>query len=202
MKKFFLLSFAWVGFIGCTDSSVARWNDARVEQWFSETPWATELAMKPDSALDKRQMAEQISANPDAWNRAFDFLKNSDFKALAPGTYPLGEDGTYATVTDYPTKDSAVFEAHRNFIDIQYVAQGREYIDMAPFGEISVYVQAYDPERDIAFFEKQDFVRRIADSTHYWVLFPSDAHRPSLSVASGDSVRKIVVKIPFVQLPE
>lgn len=197
MKNAGLISIILFLFVGCSETPVSRWDDTQVEQWFSQSPWSTELSILPDSAIDKRQMAEQILTNPEDWTLALDFLKNSDFKALAPGTYPLSENGTYATVTDYPTKDSAVFEAHRKYIDIQYVARGREYIDIAPLGEVAVYVQDYDPERDIAFFEKTDFVRGMADSTHYWVLFPSDAHRPSLAVTPGDSVRKIVVKIPY-----
>ncbi len=108
----------------------------------------------------------------------------------------MSDDGTFVTVTDYFTKDSAHFEAHRKYIDIQYVANGQEYILITPL-DGKTEVTPYDEKKDIELFDKDRYPRHLANKDNFLVLFPEDGHKPCIKVNGDDSVRKIVIKIPF-----
>lgn len=134
------------------------------------------------------------------WKTALDFLRNTDFENIGQGTYELNANGVYATVTYYMTKDSALFEAHRRYIDIQYLAKGKEIIEI---GDIKDKIPAvdYDSLKDIEFFTMRKYEKIVADSSSYLVLFPEDAHRPCMKIGEKQNVRKVVVKIPYMRTP-
>jgi YhcH/YjgK/YiaL family protein len=164
----------------------------------SSSAWNGELPFKPDTGIDAREFVRQNVVNRPAWEAAFDFLQKNDLAALPPGRYDLPAEGVYATVSDYPAKerDSCRYEAHRKYIDIQYVAGGAEYIELLPLRLISEE-QRYDEEKDILFFEdKTQGEMLYADKNRFFVFFPEDAHKPCLKADWGGTVRKIVVKIP------
>jgi len=121
---------------------------------------------------------------------------------MAPGKYDLTTDGVYATVSDYITKDidTVFYEVHRKYIDIQYVVSGREYIAITTLENIDSVKQVYDEVNDIEFFQKTDDRFVLADSTKFFVFFPSDPHKPCLKVDENSKVRKIVVKIPIKEI--
>lgn len=189
---------------GCGDlksrimNAVKNWSGERVEEWFRTSGWGA-LAAGPAGHIDKRQAAVQAHANPAEWNAALKFLRDTDFAGAEPGKYPLSGGGTYATVSEYLTRESAPFEAHRKFIDIQFIVSGREYIDVAPLGAMSVVRDDYNPEKDIMFFTVSGYERRLADSGRFLILFPGDAHRPCMSVEKAEPVKKVVVKVPFAE---
>ncbi len=200
MKKCVLIVTALLlcgAFIQCGPSDVSGWSEERAERWLARSAWGTGLEMLPDSSIDARTMAAQVMADPDAWAAAFKFLQQTDLLTIKEGVYSLTEEGVYATVTDYTTRDSARFEAHRAFIDIQYVPSGREGIDFSPLDEEVAAATEYDARRDILFFDCDEFIRLKADSTRFFVFFPTDAHRPCMSLGRKGPARKIVVKIPW-----
>lgn len=182
----------------CTQKNVRDWDDAKIEKWLADSRWITELGIAPDSTMDQRQFVEQNLLNPQSWEAAYAFLAKGGFDTMATGKYELLNDGTFATVADYMTKDSAQFEAHKKYIDIQYVSSGREYILKSSLEKMTPSI-AYDNQNDIEFFSAQEYVPVYADSTRIIVLFPSDGHKPCMKVDTNGNVRKVVVKIPYVE---
>jgi len=177
--------------------NVEEWSDREIETWFAESRWNKELPMKPDTSINKRLFAEQNILNPASWQAALKFLKESDFNSMKPGRYELADDGTYANIDEYLTKDTAHFEAHRKFIDIQYLAKGKEYIYVTPVdNKRNREVTPYDETKDITFFDEDNYTKHLLSSENFLVLFPSDGHKPCMKVDSNEVVRKVVVKIP------
>lgn len=149
-------------------------------------------------ATDVRQLEQQIKANPSEWRAAAEFLTGNDLSSIGLGRHELTAAGTYANVQEYETKDSANYEAHREYIDIQVVVSGREQIIVSRLEDLSDCVQEYDPDADIEFFATSANPRSVpADSSHWVVLFPSDGHKPCITLDQPSAMRKIVVKIPF-----
>lgn len=187
----------------CNNNSkdINKWTDEQVNEWFQSSVWSTQLEIKPDESIEscKRQFVKENLVNPKAWKAAYDFLKDNDLKNLPDGRYELSDDGTYATVTEYMTKEpeTAKYEAHRKYIDIQYVAAGEEYIEVLPLQMIDEE-QNYDENADILFFESETQGDKLyADSTRFFVFFPTDVHKPCLKIGTSRIVKKIVVKIPL-----
>lgn len=166
----------------------------------SSPNWETGLPMKMDESTDKQTFAAQTTANPEEWEAAWDFLKNNKLSELDTGRYELTKGGTYATVSIYQTKEpgTARYEAHRRYIDIQYVASGREYIEITPVQKLEKGTP-FDTKADIQFFDDEEKgEKRLADPTRYFVFFPADAHKPCLHANdTPTTVRKVVVKIPW-----
>lgn len=158
-----------------------------------------EMACKPDASVNMQQFEEQLSKNVDAWQAALDFMKKEDLSTLENGRYDLS-GGTYIAVSGYDTKDpeKAKYEVHRKYIDIQYVPEGEEYIEVLPMSHFKEE-QNYNAEKDIIFFEENPPGTKLyADKEHFFIFFPDEAHKPGLKINTSAKVKKIVVKIPFV----
>lgn len=173
-------------------------TDRDYSEWFKRSKWSN-ITIQPDLNINLQMLVEQNNLNPNDWQIALRFLSESDFNSMNTGRYDLGGE-VYSTITDYFTKeiDTVYYEAHRKYIDIQYVSKGREYIGLTSLNNITSVIQPYDEEKDIEFFHKSDDNLLLADPTRYFVFFPTDGHKPCVKVASSDKVRKVVIKIPYL----
>ena len=61
---------------------------------------------------------------------ALNFLKNTDFSSIHPGTYQTSEDDFFYIISDYKTKrvQDGKLEGHEKYLDIQSVILGDELI--------------------------------------------------------------------------
>lgn len=129
---------------------------------------------------------------------AFAFIERAVKEALPVGKYELDGKALYAMVQEYDTKapNDARFEAHKNYIDIQYIIDGVEEIDVVDITRAELETP-YDPERDVAFYKATDrATKSVYESGDYGIFFPHDVHCPAKMVGNTPSkVRKIVVKI-------
>jgi len=156
------------------------------------------LPMKPHSSVNQQEFARQYKAYPALWNKAFEFLRTTNLQSLAVGKYPLAGDSLYVAVTHAPDKafDSTKWESHRKYIDLQYIAVGKEKMGVANVSTAKV-VMPYNEKRDVANYEAEgEFY--VADPAQFFLFFPQDAHRPSIKV-DEESVHKVVVKILAAQ---
>ena len=124
------------------------------------------------------------------------FLETRDFSKMQPGRYDIEGDACYALVQDYETKPrppQAGWEAHRKYVDIQYVVSGIERIGYANLEDMRVSA-AYDESKDALFLEgKGDFL--LVRAGTFLIFGPQDAHMPGLAEVDPSPVRKVVVKV-------
>lgn len=127
------------------------------------------------------------------------YLKNTDFSAMENGKYEIKEGKAYAIIQDYDTKPEVEgkFEAHKKFIDIQFIIEGEEKIFVGKQEEFEEAIP-YDEEKDILFLTpkaeaKIEAVKLIAGE--YLILTPKDIHMPSITAESISHVKKVVLKI-------
>lgn len=143
----------------------------------------------------------QQSALPASLQTAIAFLKQHGNDPIELGRFeiPDSEIGGFSQAYQTETaSDSLRYEAHRNFIDVQYLVSGSEIMKWLPIDEIDV-TQAYAEEGDCLLGvsktgEHGDIPLRAGQ---VMILYPSDAHAPGVADASGPSdVTKLVIKIP------
>ena len=128
--------------------------------------------------------------------RGLEWLKANDLHKLADGRYYIDGEAMYANVETYETRTEADFEAHRRYVDIQYMIRGREYIGVAPYGKCETVVKPYNSERDIEFLrcaEGEGY--QLLNEGEFLILYPEDAHKPSMMVDKKCTVKKVVVKV-------
>ena len=126
----------------------------------------------------------------------FEFIGKTDFEKTAPGRYPFKGD-VYYMVQSYETKPESegFFEAHRKFIDLQYIVSGRE---RHGFAHLPVLKQKdpYNGEKAFASYEGKGS-SLVLDKGYFAIYFPEDAHMPNLRAGSAaEKTIKAVFKIP------
>ena len=102
-----------------------------------------------------------------------------------------------AIVSEYETKsvNENGFEAHKKYIDIQYVLQGREMVCCLPLDQLQL-TTPYKEENDVALYAActQPLEMTIGEG-RFAVFFPQDGHMPSLCLEHPEVVKKVVVKV-------
>ena len=191
-----LISF--FGFIGSkTDSDPAAWSNKKIDAWFAKNEWSAGWTVTPDASINKRKLAISYFKNKARWQKAFNFLKNTDLTRLDLKRYDIDGDRLFATVSEYISKNEETtnFEAHRNYIDIQYVISGKEVMNIAPLTSVKEVLTPYDTTKDIEFVTVTKIVNYKASPSNFFIFFPGDAHRPGLKDGVNSPVRKVVVKL-------
>ena len=128
---------------------------------------------------------------------AFDYLLDTDLKSLNTGKYVIEEDKIFAVCMEYDTKPIALSknEAHRKYIDVQYIVSGVENMYVSGLEKLKID-EEYDYEKDAAFYEKKYDCILTAEEENFAVFFPEDAHMPGVDAYNGSkNVKKVVVKV-------
>lgn len=120
------------------------------------------------------------------------YLSSTDFVNVEDGRHEL-TDYMYANIQTYQTKEDALFEAHRDYIDIQYIISGEEKIGVTDYSNCTEAI-AYEKEKDIEFLNGEGEYYPLKEG-EYMILYPQDAHKPSISLNNQSTVRKVVVKV-------
>ncbi|MGC8804228.1 MAG: YhcH/YjgK/YiaL family protein [Bacteroidales bacterium] len=103
--------------------------------------------------------------------------------------------GIYASIGEYYTKPAGElrWEAHRKYLDIQYLVWGEERIGYAA-GEGFQCIEPYDAEKDIAFYIGKGYELPLGNG-YFVVLFPGEYHMPGIMSHTPTHVRKVVIKV-------
>ena len=193
-----LLMEAFFGSKGCLAQLDSVWTLKKSEQWCKSRVWAEGLKLNVFSGVNVVEFAIQFNKNKPLWNKAFDYLKNTKFDTCKAGKYYLMGDLVYVTVTDNKPKpfDATKWEAHKKYIDIQYIVKGKEKMGVAPFA-LATELEPYNDKKDVGFYSipEKDCKYYIARPDSLFIFFPSDAHRPNIRIDGYDSDKKIVIKI-------
>lgn len=116
---------------------------------------------------------------------------------LTPGRHEL-EGDSYYNVDIYTAKDPAIcrYEAHKKYIDIQYMVEGEELIYVTDIDNLQVS-EPYSEEKDVMFFTGgEDIKPEIMTSGKYLIFNTQDGHKPSVRVGeTGSEVKKVVFKV-------
>ncbi len=128
------------------------------------------------------------------FQRAFDYIRDTDLYALAPGRYNIVGDELIAIVehVEGRTREMARLECHRAYIDIQLVLDGDETMGWKPIADCYNPVGEFSVEKDIQFYIDAPVSWIAVPPDHYCIFFPEDAHAPL--VGSGQ-VRKVIFKV-------
>jgi DNA sulfur modification protein DndE len=152
------------------------------------------LPLKPHNSINQKEFDRQYRANKPLWDKTFEFLRTTDLGKLEKGDYPLAGDSAVVKVTYGPAREEkdAKWEAHKKFIDVQLVGEGKEKIGVAEVSKATI-VTPYNDSKDVANYEAVGCYY-VAEPGTFFIFFPSDAHRPGIKL-DNNNVRKIVVKI-------
>ena len=175
----------------------SKWTTDQVNKWFEKGDWHKAWTVVPDQSINKAELAKAYFKNSERWDKAFNFLKNNDLTKIELKRYDIDGDNLYIMISEYNSKnpETARFEAHKKYIDIQYVVKGNELMGMAPMTSQDSILQKYDASKDIEFLSVKKGVMFQADPSKFFIFFPTDAHMPGIKDKTNSPVRKAVVKL-------
>jgi biofilm protein TabA len=148
-----------------------------------------------------KQLRAQIALTPNM-RKALDFLEHApaaEFAGLPDGKIDIDGDKVFALVQSYKTAaagDPVVFEVHRQYIDVQYVAAGDEVMAWASTEGLPATAE-YEAAKEAWFAAKplaETTLLRLA-AGELAIFYPTDAHAPRLAAGEPAPVKKIVVKV-------
>ena len=166
-------------------------NEDRIPNWYNSNVWLNGLKLQPHKTINTVEFEKQYKAHKLWWDKAFKYLKETNFADIKPGNYPIDGENVFAKVTESPLRDKSKkggWESHPDYADIHYVLNGKENIGLVtiPIG--------YDVRKDsLQYSEKARFY--TADTGVFFIIFSQDAHRPHLKVDGYDVVKKLVIKV-------
>ena len=145
--------------------------------------------------LDTIENFKNYAAIKPEIKKSLEFLCKGDFRETKPGNYDL-EDGVYYMVQEIQSRpeEGVFFEAHRKYIDIQFVISGDDVHGYAPLSSLKIR-DSYDQEKDIAFYDGTGSTFCLKPGS-FAIYFPHDAHKPNLTINEPAPLKKIVVKVP------
>lgn len=144
--------------------------------------------------LDDLQNADRYVALHPAFAAAFAYLRSTDLAKLSPGRHEIEGDRLFVIAGEDPGRGrtGARLEAHRRYIDIQYVISGDEEMGWRALADCHSLTDPYSETRDIEFYSDAPASWFAVPPGMFVVFFPNDVHAP---LAGSGTLRKAVVKV-------
>lgn len=131
--------------------------------------------------------------------KAIEYLGSTDFTHVENGQYELDGKKMISIVQRYKTRldDVAIWESHRKYIDVQFMAYGGERVGIAELATAPAVSTPYTEERDVIFYEPGTKYFDAPMGT-FMIFYPEDIHAPCLARGNPpkpEDVVKVVVKV-------
>ena len=107
-------------------------------------------------------------------------------------TYPLSDGNRFFGAVG-STKAPDVAEAHRKYLDIQYIVKGKEVVGWADLADCQLQGE-FNEDKDIGMYEGSFEYFTINEGMCY-VVFPEDVHMPGRHLDVPNDFVKVVVKL-------
>ena len=136
---------------------------------------------------------KELSANI---KRTINYIKATDFTKMKLGKHEIDEY-IFALVNKYETQENSlnILEAHKKYIDFQYILQGREIIEHEFLNNQRIHKE-YNEENDYSLYYSTEEKNKIKFSEGMFsILFPDDLHMPGIINKESSEIFKIVFKI-------
>ena len=104
-------------------------------------------------------------------------------------------DGVYATRFTYETvpAEESFFEAHKKYLDIHIMVEGREGVEIAPPEALAEFDRV--EANDFYAYRGEGDYKLILSPGDFLVVFPGDAHRIKMQLDGPKTVSKVVFKV-------
>ena len=147
--------------------------------------------------FDTLQNARQYYCLGRLYQRAFEWLKETDVCALEPGRYEIEGQDLFALVQEYETRtvDECEMETHHDFIDIQYIGKGFEHVAYADASKMRPATHIGREIWDTTLYEKEYNNKLFMEAGDIAIFFPHDAHMPRRIALTKSVVRKVIIKL-------
>jgi YhcH/YjgK/YiaL family protein len=144
--------------------------------------------------IDRLENADRYCDMHPGFAKAFAFLRRSDLAELPAERHEIDGDKLFCMISKGPgrPRSEAKLEAHRKYIDIQYVIAGDEEMGWKLTADCHIVDVPYDDVKDIMFFKDEPDSWNEVPPGSFVIFFPRDAHAP---LVGDGQIHKAVLKI-------
>ncbi len=142
-------------------------------------------------SIDRAELYYNLS---DSVKRALSYVRDTNWAKIENGKYLIDGEKLYININSYKTKDLGDWEAHKQYIDIQYLISGEEKIGISRLDCCNSKIP-YNTERDIEFYDGDcgDYITmRPGD---FMIIYPHELHKPGIKSKDNIEVKKAVIKL-------
>lgn len=131
---------------------------------------------------------------------AIRYCREADVSAMGESKFLLKGEDMIVLICDRVTgaAEEKLPEVHRRYAELQYVAEGAEYMGYYPDRGDNELLQDCLMEKDTLYYKENpeagETMLLMTPGT-YAVFFPEDVHRPFCQVKEPSRIKKIVIKI-------
>jgi YhcH/YjgK/YiaL family protein len=147
---------------------------------------------------------EELALYPRALQKGLTYLRETDFSKVPLGRQEIDGSKIYTMVSEYDTQPKEVRrpEAHKKYVDIQFIYTGEEMIGTGPLAGAGEVAEDRLAEKDAIYYKTLSTETfHVLSAGMFAVYFPWDAHRPNCSAGeTAAKVKKVVVKIAIAEL--
>jgi YhcH/YjgK/YiaL family protein len=145
--------------------------------------------------LDKIENSTMYGQLTERISRAFDYIHSTNLEELKPGKHEVENEDIFAILSEYETKERSEcsLEAHRKYIDIQYMLKGSELIGIT-FQNGQTPTKPYDEADDYELYQEEASYIQLTPGK-FAIFFPEDLHMPGLRISGPGQVRKLIMKV-------
>ncbi len=141
-------------------------------------------------------MDEKLKNNP-YYQKALEYIKNTDLNALEPGKHEIDGDNVWVNIVDSElrTTEKAKFEVHDLYIDIQIPLSGAEGYGIKPRCECTEPIGEMNVEKDILKYNDRIIQIVCAAPGEAMTFQPHEAHAPLVGTGT---IHKAIFKVKVV----
>jgi biofilm protein TabA len=170
------------------------------QEWVKKGEWRNGLKLNLYPGIDNVEFYKQYHRNKALWDKAFAYIRTTNFNTLPVGTYDIVGKKVYSKISEGINKDydKTAWESHRQYIDVQLMIRGKEKIGLAHLSAAKP-IMAYIADRDSIHYTAPAIHTYIADTKTLLIFFPENVHRPGIRFDGNNQFKKLVVKVSLAK---
>lgn len=132
------------------------------------------------------------------FTKAFEALSELKKEEFVKGRHEVDGDNIYINAIEYDTKpeEACIFEAHRQYIDVMLLLEGEEQIGYTPLRNCKNITMEYNEKDECCLAKLEPELMKVHMLPgDVCILFPEDAHAPSMQCAASSHVKKLIAKV-------
>ena len=129
------------------------------------------------------------------FDQAVDFLIKTDLNSLPFGCTEICENHVFINVMEVDTVevDTAYFEIHKKYWDIQLDLEGMEKVQIG-LGQ-GIVRDEFREDIDFGTYSNTEHMDCILGSGYFIICMNEEPHKPTLRYGNGSKVKKCVIKV-------
>ena len=143
------------------------------------------------------QLNRYVSLNSH-FPKAFAALAELAAAPFEKGRHEVDGDKIYVNAAEYDTRpaDISGMEHHKRYIDVMWMVSGEEIIGVCDTSELTEFTMPYSEKDDAALAKLVPvFTELKIKAGDVVILFPEDAHAPSMQLCGASHVQKLIAKV-------